>query len=307
MLSNGTLLGGRYKVEKTLSQVGGMASVYLGGLVEQPKQKVAIKFAHTNGKDPTHEDKLLEREAELLSKWEWRHPGIVRLYPIPHANGMEYVLRALEVDGGPYFMVMEYLEGNSLSHNLSKIKKFPLPWKMECFYQLVTTVAFMHQKGYGHRDLKPDNIVFRSPISLNAIPQPVLIDFALASNGQEGSEIVDSSYTLEYAAPERVLKTMGMGYEDVPNLPLEADVWSLGVILYEILTGDLLFKGDRKAISTTLISGNIDVPDRPELTDLLTKFIRGMLSRDPTRRPKVKEILYALEAKFLPPRISTLN
>jgi len=215
----GSIITNSLKIERPLSEKGGMASVYLASFVTDPRMKVAVKFARSSTNGPEHEDVLLQREADLLSRWDWRHPGVVRIFPIPFRDRKTaYFLKAIELPETPYFFIMEYLSGGSLTDNLSKIKGYSFNWKLELFYQLFATVAHLHQLGFGHRDLKPDNIVFREPISPTSIPQPVLIDFALASNGQEGSQIVNSSHTLEYASPERVLKTLGWGMRNYPAI-----------------------------------------------------------------------------------------
>lgn len=308
LLKPGTIIAENYRIERSLSESGGMASVFLAGKVSDPKLRLAMKFSRTGNNGPTHEDKLLERESELLQKWDWRHPGVVRLYPIERTDrNPEYRLKAIEVQDHPYFIVMEYLRGESLTKNLSQIRNFPLEWKLELFYQILQAVSFLHQKGYGHRDIKPDNIMFRVPVSVDQIPQPVLIDFALACTDDTGSDIVEKSYTLEYASPERVLRSTGM----VSNLGLfakESDIWSLGVICYEILTGEHLFKGSERSVRTTLIEGTFrsKVQDLSMTKPYLAAFVRGMLQEDPTKRPTVKEIIYAIEEMFPPPRVKTV-
>ncbi|HEX2956526.1 MAG TPA: protein kinase, partial [Chitinispirillaceae bacterium] len=200
--------------------------------------------------------------------------------------------------------VMEYLRGKSLSENQAAINAYPLEWKLELFYRVLEAIAFLHQKGFAHRDLKPDNIVFRDPISQYQPPQPVLIDFALTTDGKDERELVDNSYTIGYASRERILRSMGI--DDVPPVDvLSEDVWSLGVILYEIITGQILFKGNKEKIRTTIIRDalNIALPDDDERYEILTDFVHNMLHRNPEKRPPVKAILYALEEKFLPPRI----
>jgi len=306
MLPKGTRLDG-FVIDGPLSNSGGMAKVYLA-YVEGTKHKVAIKVANTDSNTPSHEDTLLQWEADLLQKWDWRHSGIVRLLPIPLKDRRpEYVVKALNIKDHPWYMVMEYLRGNSLMENLKEIQKFPLEWKLELFYHILLPLAFIHQKGFAHRDIKPDNIVFRFPISSERPPEPVLIDFALTTSGVDQRSIIDNSYTLEYASPERILRGMPMsGNEDMaPENVFASDVWSLGVILYEILTGKLLFKGNKDKIRTTIIREQIelDLLLADDRSHILAAFIRSMLNKDADRRPTIKEVLYALEEKFLPPRI----
>ncbi len=309
-IKNGVIIAGRYRVEKLISDEGGMAMVYQASLVSEPRYKVAIKFARNengNGNGPVHEEKLLEREAELLRKWDFRHPGIVRIYPIPMEQDHKPVFskRAIELPERNTFMVLEYLAGGSLSANLSKIKRYPIEWKLELFYQILLAVSSLHQKGYAHRDLKPDNIVFRTPVSENAVPQPVLIDFALAKNDDTFSPVLDESYSLAYGAPERFLHRMGINKEDYDS-PSElcADVWSLGVILYEILTGEALMTGSEHKIRTSVIDGKFkDKVEQNIQTDLLKQFLKKMLDEKPAERLGIKEIIYAIEYLFPAPRV----
>lgn len=306
-INNGSKID-RYVIEKTISSKGGTASVHLGHVEDDAKFKVAIKIAKTDPNGSAHEDVLLQHESELLQKWDWRHPAIVRLLPIELAGRKpEYAVRALNYQHNPWFMVMEYLRGESLSDKLSAVQKFPLEWKLELFYQILMPIAFLHQKGFAHRDLKPENVVFRTPISVQREPEPVLIDFALASDGTERRAIIDTAYTLGYASPERIVKSMPGGDSVIEDVRA-SDVWSLGVMLYEIITGKLLLKGNPDKIRTTLIREKIepDIPINDDRDRILAGFIRAMLKKNPEERPTVKQVLYALEEKFLPPRIEIL-
>lgn len=300
---NGTRLD-RYVIDKPLSHSGGTASVYLASLANDPKYKVAIKMARSdpNPNISSHEDALLKWEADYLSRWDWRHPGIVRVFPTPVSGSTEYVVRATTIKNSPWYMVMEYLQGGSLAQKITEIQKFPLDWKLEMIYQVAVAVAFIHTKGFAHRDLKPDNIVFREPVSAKTVPQPVLVDFALLSDGIDKRDIVDNSYTPQYASPERILKPMGynLGDEVLPS-----DIWSLGVIIYEILTGKTMFKGDKDQVRTTMIRGSLQpqLPDDDPRYHMLAAYIRGMLNKDPEKRPTIKQVVYALEEEFLPPRL----
>ncbi len=293
----------RYIIENIISDNGGTARIYLAHLKDDEKLRVAIKFSKTNMIGKGHEDVLLEKEAELLQRPDWRHPGIVRVYPSPLDGGRpQYSMRAVDFPGTPYYMVMEYLKGKSLGENLKIIQTYPFGWKLELFYQLLTTISFIHSKGFAHRDIKPDNIIFREPISRTATPQVVLIDFALASNGEADFNFVENSYTLEYTSPERIAKSMGL-LSDRYDVQAE-DVWSLGMVFYEILTGNFLLKGTREKVRTTIIRERIDptLPNEPEY-HVLASFIREMLNPDSKKRPTVDLVIKALESKFPPPRV----
>ena len=300
-MKTGSLIN-RYVIEKLISDHGGTAGVYLAHLLGNEKYKVALKIAKTDPNGKAHEDFLLEQEASLLQRPNWRHPGIVRVFPSPlDGNKPQYFLRAVDLSDAPYYMVMEYLQGDSLAKKLKIIQAYSLEWKLELFYQILLAVSFIHEKGYAHRDLKPDNIVFRETITPNSMPQPVLIDFALATNGKEIHDVVENTLTVEYSPPERIAKSMGMSVESsVKN----EDVWSLGVIFHEILTGDFMIKGNKEQIKTTIIRERLEpkLPDS-ESYHLLAAFIREMLNPDANTRPSVDIIIKALDARFLPPRI----
>ena len=118
-----------------------------------------------------------------------------------------------------------------------------------------------------------------------------------------GFSVVENSFSLGYAPPERVAKSMGLSVSS--NNILAEDIWSLGVTFYEILTGDFLLKGNQEEIRTTIIRERLEptLPNRPEY-HTLAAFIREMLSPDIEKRPTVDLVIKALEGKFIPPRIS---
>lgn len=306
-LQRGQVINHTYQIDDALSERGGTASVYLASLLERPQMKVAIKFARRGEvAGAADEDVLLRHEAELLAKPDWHHPGILRLFPMVYNNRTNYVLKAAGISGEPSYYVMEYLRGKSMAENLDKILKYSFEWKMEFLYQLAVVLSFIHAKDYGHRDLKPDNIVFREPIAPERVPQPVLVDFALASNGHDALQVIETSYTLEYAGPERVMQSTGMVPENVQLKASAQDIWSYGVVAYELFTGSLPFKGTSKEIRTTLISNHIDssfVKDHPMLPTFIARFIRAIMRPEPDKRPTIFEIIDLIEQKFRPPRI----
>ena len=204
------------------------------------------------------------------------------------------------------YIVLEYLSGGTLSQNLKSIQKFPIEWRLELFYQILLPVSILHQKGYAHRDLKPDNIVFRRQISENSCPQPVLIDFALVSNGKSGIQAVEESYTAGYAAPERMLQKLGIPqYDNILEIdPRADDIWGLGAIFYEIIVGEPLLRGNEQKIKTTIIEGSLqDQIDRRISGKILKQMILGMVDMKLANRPSIKELIYAMECHFSTPRV----
>ena len=304
-IKKGTNLDG-FVIQDLLSTSGGMSAVYLAEIAKN-KRQVAIKVALTDNNGAAHEDVLLQNEAELLSNPNFRHPNIVRLFPIPLRDRKpQYVVRASSLPEKPWYIIMEYLQGESLKDSLKEISKYPLEWKLELFYRILLPISFLHSKGYAHRDIKPDNIMFRIPISPKAPPDPVFIDFALAWNGEGYSPITADSYTLTYASPERIVNAMTIGNakEDVKA----SDIWSLGLTLYAILTGKEYFKGNKKKIENTITHQNItpSMPVTGEKGETLAKFVKIMIKRDASKRPEIRQVIAALEHKFLPPRLDVL-
>ena len=285
------VVGGRYHVETPLDDSGGMSSIYLGCVVGHPEQKAAIKFAKAlPGADVSRVTSLLRREASLLSQWRIRHPGVVRIYPMPRDNKLggdvDYIQNAGNLTGTPWYIVMEYLPGGSLAAAMDSIREYPLSWKMELFYQIAMTVQFLHQIGIGHRDLKLENILLREPPQPERYPQVVLVDFALACGSEEKDPTVLHSYTLEYASPERVLRNIsGSSLADNGIIPEKEDVWGLGIVFYEIITGGLPFSGTNKdEIKTTIIEGHLQkevLEQAPYMPKVLANLIRGMVIADP--------------------------
>jgi serine/threonine-protein kinase len=302
----GLTLNNSFVIEGPLSSRGGTASVYLAHPLNKPDLKTAVKFAHSDGRNVVDEDVLLRHEAALLSRPDWRHPGILRLFPIIYLNKAQYVLRATGVENEPSFFMMEYLSGKTLSEWMGRVVKFSFDWKIEFLYQLATTLAFIHSKGYGHRDIKPDNILFRAVPTPSYVPQPVLIDFALTSDGKSTLSLIESSYTLEYASPERVMKASNLIPEEFSLKPEPQDVWSFGLIMYELFTGSLPFRGNAKDIRTTLIGRSFDekfIKQNPNLPNDIADLIRAILKPDPEKRPLMTRIIDLLEQKYRPPRV----
>jgi serine/threonine protein kinase len=298
---------GNYIIDKTLSE-SGMSSVHLAHLPNQPKYKVALKI-HLGSESPRNEyQDLLRVEAEHLTRF--RHPNIVRIYPMHLPTGkVLYCARAIELPDNPWYLVMEYITGSDLGKYIKNFAKYPIPWIIELFYQLLITVQFIHRMGYGHCDLKPENILLREPPDPFRIPQPVLTDFGTTHRLDD--KIIQPTRSLRYSPPEVIIAytRKDMKATDFPLYPAKIDLWSLGAILFELLTGQHLFNQERETdITSSILRGEINKVQtlRPEVHESLDKVLSVMLKIHPEDRPEVDEIIEAIEERISsvrPPRI----
>ena len=204
---------GKYQVLGILG-VGGMGVVYRG-LDKSVGREVAIKTL-TEATEELRQRFLLEARSGVLN-----HPNIVTVYDFG------------EQDGNPY-IVMEFVKGDSLEHLLRDGRPLSLIEKLEITRQVCLGLGYAHQHGVIHRDIKPANVMVQPDGSVK------IVDFGVArlesQSGHTQAGMVIG--TFHYISPERLLGKTADG---------RADIWSVGVILYQLLTGRLPFPGDDPA------------------------------------------------------------
>jgi serine/threonine protein kinase len=298
---------GDFRIEKTISR-SGMSSVHLGFNPDQPAYKLAIKLhQETPGEANVFQD-YLRKEADYLT--QFRHPNIMRIYPITSLSGkVTYCARATNLPGQPWYFAMEYLPGGDLTQHIKKIQQFPIPWVIEFFYQLLITVQYLHRLGYGHCDLKPDNILLREAPDAKHAPQPILTDFG--TTHPLGTRMESPARSLRYSPPEIILAHTRRDIRptELSLIPDKIDVWSLGAILFELITGRALFNQRHdKEITTSILEGEIDKIHqlRPEASAYLDVALVAMLKKTPEERPDVDDLITAFEERISsvrPPRI----
>ena len=257
----GYTLGGRYNIEALLGQ-GGMSAVYRA-YDPNLRRPVAIKLIHSHlSADPEFIGRF---EAEAAAVAQLRHPNIVQVFDFNH-------------DGDTYYMVMEYLPGESLQDRLRALsqaqQRFPFATTASIIGTVADAVAYAHERGTIHRDLKPANVM------LMPQGQPVLTDFGVAKilGGQRHTATGAVIGTPAYMSPEQVKGE---------HLDGRADIYSLGVMLYEMAAGRPPFEGD-SAMTVMLKHINEPVPDiRKEVADApegLAAIIDKALAKQPDQR-----------------------
>ena len=205
---------GPYRIKQALGE-GGMGVVYLAEREDLGNQ-VAIKILRDAWVSPARRERFTAEQRTLA---QLNHPSIARLYDADTSP-----------DGTPFF-VMEYVEGVPLT-DYCRTKKCTIPERLRLFRAVCEAVLYAHQHAVIHRDLKPSNILVKEDGSIR------LLDFGIAKHLENLGELVDQTITglrlmtPAYAAPEQIRGE---------QVGIHSDVYSLGVVLYELLAGRLPF------------------------------------------------------------------
>ncbi|NNN19735.1 MAG: serine/threonine protein kinase [Acidimicrobiaceae bacterium] len=250
---NDRVINGRYRLLSRIG-AGAMGDVYKAQDLKLDRE-IAIKLLKNSFIDDKITRARFEREARAAGKLS-HHPNVITVFDVD------------ESDGQP-FIAMELVTGGTLS---SVLKSGPLPVEQALFItrQILRALAFAHQNGIIHRDIKPSNIL------MTATGEVKVGDFGIASiyEGAGGEDLTLSSQfigTPAYLSPERV--------ESKPVTP-SSDIFSVGVILYEMVTGERPFKGDSPiAIILSVRSGTFISPEliNPYIPAEVTRVIKRAL------------------------------
>jgi|GEM_PF-460037 len=297
-LPSGSTIGNfPYRIDQHVGK-GNMADVYLATVGEttegKPPDYVVLKIARTDGDHKEFYHNVIDNEANRLR--QLRHPNVVRLLPIATGSAqmaaIPYVGNA-SLPGRPQFMVMEYLSGGSLEDLLKSKKQLELGMALEIGHKIASALDYIHRHKMVHQDIKPDNILFRRPLQSGREIEPVLMDFGIArSFGQEGLE----ARTIHYASPERLSKSTPP--EMMPPPHPSMDVWSLGVVLYQMVTGQRPFdERSDKRLTSAILETEPKEPSqlRGNLPSELDKLILRTLAKLPAARPTAHELAQQLE------------
>lgn len=253
------LLAERYRTSEILGH-GGMGEVYRG-CDEILGRPVAVKLLRPDLRDPFAAARF-QREARAAAMV--RDPHVVAVYDFGHSNG-------------EYYLVMELLEGRSVAHELALHGPLPPDRAVGIVQQVARGLAAAHRHGIVHRDIKPDNLLIDVDGSVK------IADFGIAHS--PGGTITPASSglilgTSLYLAPERALGQ--------PATPA-TDVYALGCVLYQLLTGRPPFEGENP---TVVLSQHVQAtPTVPEEVPApVADLIRRMLAKEPAERPTTDEV-----------------
>jgi len=276
----GRIIAGRYKIEAQLGQ-GGMSTVYRA-TDPNLRRTVAIKLIHSHLSSDPEFVRRFEQEAAAVA--QLRHPNIIQVYDFDH-------------DGDLYYMVLEFVPGETLQARLESLNEagrtLPFVETIRLTATICDAVAYAHQRGMIHRDLKPANVM------LNPDDQPILMDFGVAKMLGSTTYTATGNVigTAAYMSPEQA---RGERPDE------RADVYSLGVMLFEMVTGRRPFEGD-SAITIMMKHIMEPVPDILQINSQtplpLVPVIERALAKSPADRfHSVSEMATALRAVNLKPK-----
>lgn len=271
-LSLGTMLADKYRVDALLGE-GGMGRVYRAFHVLLERD-VALKVLRPEfaSNDASRARFVAEARAANVV----RHPHVVDVLDVG-------------VDRGVPFIVQELLEGETLARRLELSHRLSISDAIDLLTPIAAALAHAHGRGIVHRDIKPENIFLADSAGMIV---PKIVDFGIAQSLREEADQDIVAGTPAYMAPELVL--------DATARDARSDLWSLGVVLYECLSGQLPFRGNSPREVFTAICTEDPAPlstFRPEAPAALAQLVHRCLSRDLAARfATARELVSALES-----------
>jgi serine/threonine-protein kinase len=261
----GTSLNGRYRLEARIGS-GGMSTVYRA-LDETLERQVAVKLMNREVASDSDQLERFRREARAVAQLS--HPHIVG------------VIDASEDDGRPY-IVLEYVEGETLKDRIRRQGRLPIPEAIAYAIEIAHALGAAHSRHIVHRDVKPQNVLIDEEGSAK------VTDFGIARTLEEDGLTADGRVlgTTDYVSPEQALGQPVTG---------QSDLYSLGVVLYEMLTGEVPFKGENQ-VAVAMKHVREEVPDvqvkRPEVSAAVAAVVD-------TATAKRQEDRYADDVEFI--------
>src|SRR5258705_1648213 len=253
----GTVLSGRYKLEAKLGS-GGMSTVYLAndGTLDRA---VAVKVMHREMSEQPDQLERFRQEARAVAKLS--HPNVVA------------VIDAGE-DGGHPYIVFEYVDGETLKQRINRLGRLPVQEAVAYAIEIGRGLEPAHARSMVHRDIKPQNVL------IDTEGRAKVTDFGIARQIEQQGVTATGRVlgTTDYVSPEQA-----MGQDVDPR----SDVYSLGVVLYEMLTGDVPFRAETQ-VGVAMKHVNEPMPDvqarRPEVSAAVASVVDRATTKDPRDR-----------------------
>ncbi len=278
ILEIGTVLGGRYQILQMLG-LGGMGAVYKARDIELDRL-IALKVIRPD--IAKHPEALARFRQELLTARQVTHKNVVRIFDIGDADGLK-------------FITMEYVAGTDLRGVLSEKGKLPVPEALAIMRQICGALAAAHSEGVIHRDLKPGNIM------RDENGRIVVMDFGLARSLEDTNKMTQTGAmlgTVEYMSPEQALGD---------KLDARSDIFTIGLIFYELLTGNIPYKAEtslaslvkrtqERAVPLSSVDSTIPKP----VSDMVAKCLEKKLEERFQSAQEILDVIDEIEGKRPP-------
>ena len=257
MITKGQKINDRYEIIKSIGE-GGMANVYLARDVILDR-RVAIKILRG---DLANDEKFIRRfQREALSASSLSHPNIVEMYDVGE-------------DNGDYYIVMEYVEGKTLKQYMKKRTngRLTISEAVDIMLQLTDGISHAHDSYIIHRDLKPQNIMIQDDGKIK------ITDFgiAMALNSTQLTQTNSVMGSVHYLPPEQAT---GKGST------IKCDIYSMGILFYELLTGTLPFKGEN-AVEIALKHMKEPLPSVKKQNPSIPQSVENIILKSTAKNPK---------------------
>lgn len=247
-------LNHRYKIIESLGE-GGMANVYLAHDLVLDRD-VSVKLLRLDLRDDPSTKRRFEREAMVAT--QLNDPHIVGVYDVGEEHGIQY-------------MVMEYVKGTDLKNYIHDHYPIPLPQVIDIMEQVLSAVQTAHANGIIHRDLKPQNILIDENKNIK------ITDFGIAMAASQNSMTQTNSLlgSVHYLSPEQARGSIATP---------QSDIYSLGIILFELLTGQVPFEGET-AVSIALKHFRDEIPSVRKFNPQIPQPLENVVYRATAKHP----------------------
>lgn len=265
MIIKGQKINDRYQIIRTIGE-GGMANVYLAHDTILDRD-VAVKILRG---DLADDEKFVRRfQREAISASSLSHPNIVEMYDVGEDNGQ-------------YYIVMEYVDGKTLKNLVKRRGSLTIQEVIDIMLQLTSAISCAHSSYIIHRDIKPQNVLIKEDGMVK------ITDFgiAMALNSNELTQTNSVMGSVHYLPPEQA---NGSGST------MKSDIYSLGILMYELLTGELPFKGE-SAVEIAIKQMKEQIPSicakNPEIPQSIENIIMKACAKNPKNRYETIEKMH---------------